>query len=204
MAAMLLAGCSAADSDSGFFSGTLTMAPDQSMVLLDCATMQMISIESDGSGFEQLKTSFDKVKGANGANGAGSLYVQFYGSIKRVNLPEELSGEVVVSSVHIDKFGDIHRGMTCNPNSILSYRPFSCGTDTLFLRYNYTYLRWNGSRDNMQTGNWMKSAADEGLLFPDNGKKEKFDLIIAPDGAANGLVVRINADGQECNFYPVL
>lgn len=200
MGALMLVGCSGAGSESGFFSGTITVSPDRSLVLLDCATMQMISIENDGSGYTRLKSSFDKAKEQGND---GSFYVQFYGTVKRVSLPEELSGEVIVSSVHIDKFGGLHRGMTCNPNSILSNRPFTCGTDTLFLRYNYTYLRWNGSRNNMQTGKWMKSAADEGMIFPDNGKNEKFDLIIGPDGASNGLVVRMNTDGRETNFYPM-
>lgn len=195
-AAVIAAGCAThkpAGSDSGFFCGVLSSNGDRTL-LFDCATAQPLMIKG-GADFEKALSSFNALNDSEGA-----AYIHFYGTVERVRLQ---NGTTVISSVSVDKFGDIYPGVTCNQNDVLTQTPFTSDTDTVYLRSDYTYVKWSGNRKNRDTGKWIKTASDQGMFYSDGGVNEEFDVIIGPDGSYNGLVLRMNINGQETNLFPM-
>ncbi len=41
------------------------------------------------------------------------------------------------------------------------------------------------------------------MFYSDKGGSEEFDMIIGPDGSFNGLVLRMNINGEETNLFPI-
>jgi len=197
MAAVLItAGCAtqkSVDSDYGFFCGVLTSAGDR-ILLSDCATDEPLMLKG-GADYEKAVSSLRTIDEDD-----GPAYIHFYGTIERVTLR---NGSRVVSSVSVDKFEDMYPGVTCNRNALLTQAPFTSDNDTVYLRSDYTYVKWSGDRRNLDTGKWIRTASDQGVFYSDKGGSEDFDAIIGPDGSYNGLVLRMNIDGKETNLFPL-
>ncbi len=196
IAAFAIVGCATqkpSGSDSGFFSGVLASGGDR-MLLLDCATGEPLVVKG-GEDFEKAVASYRALK-----EGDGTAYVHFYGTIERVMLH---NGTTVISSVSVDKFEDMYPGVTCNQNALLTQLPFASDTDTVSLRSDYTYVKWSGDRKNRDAGKWVRITSDQGMFYSDKGGSEEFDMIIGPDGSFNGLVLRMNINGEETNLFPI-
>ena len=98
---------------------------------------------------------------------------------------------------------DMYPGVTCNQNALLTQLPFASDTDTVSLRSDYTYVKWSGDRKNRDAGKWVRITSDQGMFYSDKGGSEEFDMIIGPDGSFNGLVLRMNINGEETNLFPI-
>lgn len=183
-----------ANHDSGFFCGTVTYMHG-AYKLFDCSTGEIATISPESKDYDKFLDAIEDVDKEQ------STYVQFFGTVTKKEL-DGLEGIPLIESISVDKMIDCFSGITCNPATMLSKKPFRADRDTIYLKSNYTYIRWKESRENIVYGKWIKTNSDRIEIYPDNSSdKECFDIVMSPTPNYNGIVLR--KDSNDTDYYPI-